>query len=64
MNSMTDFVTLFYCLVFLDPHEFSATYPKFLEAQIYPFINNKAHTERYLLFSPYNKLQSSLLRFL
>lgn len=38
---MTDFVTLFYCLVFLDPHEFSATYLKFLEAQIYLFINNK-----------------------
>lgn len=36
---MTDFVTLFYYLVFLDTHEISATYLKFLEAQL--FINKR-----------------------
>lgn len=37
---MTDFATLFYYLVFLDPQETSATYLKFLEAQL--FINKRA----------------------
>lgn len=36
---MTDFATLFYYLVFLGPQETSATYLKFLEAQL--FINKR-----------------------
>lgn len=49
---MTDLVTPFSCMTFLEPQEFSATNPKFLKAQIYLFTNNKLTLNITLIPSP------------